>query len=178
MNKRTLLGLLAGLAAAVAVTLGIVAGTASAAATPAASPATICISCHGFAPAGTTPQTDVVKVDGVTDSNGVLVVKLSGTLANRPGDVVTFVQVTGPAGGAKNLPADVRVTGYVINDNKTPDDPSDDTVGAVVLRVFGHQVVTDADGNVHLSVYRGLPLQADVRVSSGDIAYCAANPCS
>lgn len=174
MRTRIIAAFAALAALLVGAVLVVTGGSASAAS------AADCATCHGagFAPAAAPVQSDVLKVDGTTDANGVITVKLSGTLQNRPGDVVTLVTVTGPTGGAKNLPADVRVNGYVIDDNKTPADATDDTVGAVQLRVFGHQMVLDADGNYHLAVYRSLPFQADLKVTSGGIAYCAANACS
>ena len=79
-----------------------------------------------------------------------------------------FGTITFPTGGAPNLPNSLRVQGYLL---------SGGLVTAVIWRVFGHQLVQDATGNLRLNVYSG-EIQIDQKVVAGAGAYCAANPCS
>jgi hypothetical protein len=156
--RRTILTLTATLAA-----LCLVAAVAIAApahrhpSQPTARPAAVA----QIPPAPGNPSSDADVVAGTTDAAGFLSVEFNHDLGGDPDHV--DVTIVAPSGGLPNLPANVRVTGA-------------DSTGFDV-RVFGHQVVRDPNGNTHLRVYANLPITIAYEASHKK-DYCMTNVCS
>ena len=120
------------------------------------------------APPGAAVQSDFAHCSSTADSGGFVTCPLGSPVDNVANDVKAFGTITSPIGGLPNLPNSLRVQGYLL---------SGGLVTAVIWRVFGHQLVQDANGNFRQNVYAG-QIQIDQKVIAGGAAYCAANACS
>ena len=120
------------------------------------------------APPGAAVQSDYTHCSSTANSGGYVTCPLGSPVNNVANDVKAFGTITFPTGGAPNLPNSLRVQGYLL---------SGGLVTAVIWRVFGHQLVQDANGNFRQNVYAG-QIQIDQKVVAGGAAYCAANACS
>jgi hypothetical protein len=119
------------------------------------------------APTGAAVQSDYKHCSGTANSGGYVTCALTSPV-DSVADVEAFGTITFPTGGLTNLPNSLRVYGYVVSGGR---------VAAVTWRVFGHQLVQDANGNFRLNVYSG-QIQFDQKVVAGGAAYCTTNPCS
>ncbi len=120
------------------------------------------------APPGAAVQSDYAHCSSTANAGGYVTCPLRSPVDSIAGDVKAFGTITWPTGGKPNLPNSLRRQGYVVSGGR---------VTAVVWRVFGHQLVFDANGNLRLNVYSG-EIQIDQKVVAGGAAYCAANACS
>ena len=120
------------------------------------------------APPGAAVQSDYTHCSSNANSDGYVTCTLRSPVDSIAGDVKAFGTITWPYGGKANLPSSLRLQGYVVSGGR---------VSAVVWRVFGHQLVRDANGNYRQNVYSG-EIQIDQKVVAGGAAYCTANPCS
>ena len=112
-------------------------------------------------PAPGNPSSDADVVAGTTDAQGFLGVDFNHDLGGPPDHV--DVTIIAPSGGQPNLPANVRVTGA-------------DSTG-FDIRVFGHQLVRDPNGNIHAKVYANLPITIAYEASHKK-EFCQTNVCS
>jgi hypothetical protein len=143
----------------------LVAAVAVATAAPAphrrAQPAVRAAQVAEIPPAPGNPSSDADLVAGTTDSQGFLGVDFNHDLGGAPDHV--DVTIVAPSGGQLNLPANVRVTGA-------------DSTG-FDIRVFGHQLVRDPNGNIHAKVYANLPITIAYEASHKR-DFCQTNVCS
>jgi hypothetical protein len=120
------------------------------------------------APPGAAVQSDFAHCSSTADSGGFVTCPLGSPVDNVANDVKAFGTITSPIGGLPNLPNSLRLVSFQTSGAR---------VTAVVWRVFGHQLVRDANGNFRQNVYSG-PIQIDQKVTAGGVAFCAANACS
>jgi hypothetical protein len=156
--RRTILTLTAALAGLTLLAAVAIAAPAHRHATePAVRPAAVA----QIPPSPGNPSSDADVVAGTTDASGFLFVDFNHDLGGDPDHV--DVTIIAPSGGKVNLPANVRVTGA-------------DSTG-FDIRVFGHQVVRDPNGNTHLKVYANLPITISYEASHKK-DFCMTNVCS
>src|SRR6266571_4650814 len=135
--RRTILTLTAALAGLTLVAAVAIAAPAHRHATqPTARPAAVA----AIPPSPGNPSSDADVVSGTTDASGFLSVDFNHDLGGDPDHV--DVTIISPSCCRPNLPANVRVTGA-------------DSTG-FDIRVFGHQLVRDPNGNIRLRVYANL----------------------
>jgi hypothetical protein len=120
------------------------------------------------APTGAPVQSDYKHCSGTANSAGYVTCSLTDPVDNIAADVKAFGTITSPTGGLANLPNSLRVFEYLVSGGR---------VTAVTWRVFGHQLVRDANGNFRQNVYSGA-IQFDQKVVAGGATYCTTNPCS
>jgi len=156
--RRTIFTLTATLAALCLVAAVAIAAPARRHTTqPAARPAGLA----QIPPSPGNPSSDADVVSGTTDAQGFLFVDFNHDLGGAPDHV--DVTIISPSGGRPNLPANVRVTGA-------------DSTG-FDIRVFGHQLVRDPNGNIRLRVYANLPITISYDASHKK-DFCMTSVCS
>jgi hypothetical protein len=133
------------------------------------------------APLGAPIQSDYSVCTGNAGPNaalggggGYLTCELDDVIDWSP-DAVALTQIIGPAGGRVNLPANTRFLSWVINAGSGAS-TADDIITGVNLRVFGHQMVLDPNGNYRANEYSG-GLSLFLKVTS-NTDYCEGNACS